>query len=88
LPRAVHRFDSANSFCAVFFLQTAAAHLDMPELALDHPKRVLALGAHAGLQALGQVEELIRAPGPVQRPALAIGCSITEPRKGHEQTEP
>jgi hypothetical protein len=43
----------------------------VPELALDHLKRVLDLGTHAGLQAFEFVDQLMRAPGLVQRGALA-----------------
>ena len=51
--------------------QPFVAHLGKTELALDNAKRVLYLGAHAGLELLGLVQQT----GPrrllVQRPALA-----------------
>lgn len=43
-------------------LQPAVAHLHVTEVALDHPKRMLDLGAHAGLQALDLVEQAVDRP--------------------------
>lgn len=42
--------------------QAPVTHLHTPELALDHPKRVLDLGAHAGLQSLELIDQLMRPP--------------------------
>ncbi len=46
-------------------LEAAVTHLDVAELALDHPKRVLYLGPDAGLDSLDLVGELIDLSGLV-----------------------
>jgi len=72
--RTNHRFDSANSVvsCAVFFFSPRTAHLHVTELALDDPKRMLDLGADAGLELL---EPLLQLPeGPAQ--AHRLGCRL------------
>ena len=51
--------------------QSSVAHLDVTELSLDDPKRVLDLRSHAGLQMLDSVEQRAHCAGRVQRPSLA-----------------
>jgi len=51
--------------------QPFVAHLGKTELALDNAKRVLYLGAHAGLELLGLVQQAAPRRLLVQRPALA-----------------
>ena len=51
--------DGANrviSF-AEFFFNRLITHLDVAELALDHPKRMLHLGTDTGLEFLGLLNE-------------------------------
>jgi hypothetical protein len=51
--------------------EPAMAHLEVTELALDHPKGMLDLGPHAGLEPLDLVDEPVELAGLVQRLALA-----------------
>ena len=52
------------------FRQPFVANLDETELALDHPKRMLDLGTHAGFELLGFVQQATPARILVQRPAF------------------
>jgi hypothetical protein len=51
--------------------QAPIANLAMPELALDDPKRMLDLGADAGLDLLQLLLQRVARPALVHRPALA-----------------
>jgi len=51
--------------------QPFVAHLGKTELALDNAKRVLYLGAHAGLELLGLVQQAVPRRLVIQRAALA-----------------
>ena len=51
--------DSANRVISFteFFFNLLITHLDVAELALDHPKRMLHLGTDTGLEFLGLLNE-------------------------------
>jgi hypothetical protein len=51
--------------------QPPAKHLAMPELTLDHPKRMLHLGADTGFDLFNPISQDVAGFGLVQRLALA-----------------
>ena len=66
--------DGANrviSF-AEFFFNLLITHLDVAELALDDPKRMLHLGTDTGLEFLGLLNEM--APGRVLLLPALVGA--------------
>ena len=56
------------------FLEPAVAHLDVAELALNDPKRLLHLGPDAGLDSLHWVDESIDQSGLVQCRACPVAA--------------
>jgi hypothetical protein len=60
----------------IVLLQSPVTHLYVPELALEHAKRVLDLGTNAGLQAFELVLELTQRLVLVRRRAFARGVSL------------